>query len=826
MKLRIDFWVTLIFCFATVRLTEAQVLIFEDDFNHKVLDSVKWDTEITDPSFGTVAIVDHQLRSTAYGNCTVTYNAYAVAKPIALPVGWRSVTLSGKWCVSSASTGEFNIKLYDADNPGSYVLAAYATWTDHAWNHFRAIDSNECHEFTARAIPSTYKSFELKITPTGWTFTEEGVEVLADVATTHMDDISNMQFRIGCCDWSGEPVEIVYFDDIVVVAEVSLGDICQAPIVVESIPFVDDANSCDFSDDYDSMCDGASSGSPDVVYLFTPIADTVVNISLCDSLYDTKLYVYKDLCSESNLSACSRNDCTNPQSQPITSVLKDLSLRGGHDYFIVVDGENDQCGNYILEITEGDPMPTCGDNAMFCQPAGGPYDSFYSILSDQAYDDGPDPELRHIDKYTGVDPNVTQIRWWGFNLIWDEDQQQWLPCTKDPDCEIYNIRFYQNDGDHPGSQVLSFDVNARKFNTGLEYGSYGQLYEYTASLPAKVIPAPSGWISIKATACSWCVFFWVASPVGDGYFINWEGGSYYWDYHNLSFCLYNLADQSSNPCPCVGARQLPRQPELFWSYDGFAPVSYDVYLGNDDWPNLNLIASDLTEPNCSVTQLLNINSSYVWRVVAKNNRDETWGPLWDFTTRSIIGDLSYNNEVTLSDFAIFTSQWLDPNCHGCNDFCQGADLNYDNEITITDLYLLSRHWLDGTSGAPPINDLCENAYAIILGQYDGNTTNATGTDITSCGSEDSLDVWYSFTAESAETYKITIYDPVHISTNCTVAVLDECNGTELGCAVPGGSLNTTELEMSLVSDKTYLIRVAAIDGQTESFRLYLEIISP
>ena len=57
----------------------------------------------------------------------------------------------------------------------------------------------------------------------------------------------------------------------------------------------------------------------------------------------------------------------------------------------------------------------------------------------------------------------------------------------------------------------------------------------------------------------------------------------------------------------------------------------------------------------------------------------------------------------------------------------------------------------------PANDDCQDAQSIAAGQTKtGNTRNATGTDITSCGVNDYTDVWYSFIPAAGKYYKISL----------------------------------------------------------------------
>ena len=65
--------------------------------------------------------------------------------------------------------------------------------------------------------------------------------------------------------------------------------------------------------------------------------------------------------------------------------------------------------------------------------------------------------------------------------------------------------------------------------------------------------------------------------------------------------------------------------------DTFEPNAvYDVYFGTDSLPDV-LYARDLNEPQCFVSGL-DCNTTYFWKVVARNECGKTEGPIWSFKT--------------------------------------------------------------------------------------------------------------------------------------------------------------------------------------------------
>src|SRR5262249_4397748 len=76
-------------------------------------------------------------------------------------------------------------------------------------------------------------------------------------------------------------------------------------------------------------------------------------------------------------------------------------------------------------------------------------------------------------------------------------------------------------------------------------------------------------------------------------------------------------------------------------------------------------------------------------------------------------------------------------------------LVFDVPFSSTDMQV-GEIQLFGTSPGlvPPANDQCAQARVITAGQYSGTTVLGSGSDITPCGNNDSIDVWYRYTSPS------------------------------------------------------------------------------
>ena len=125
------------------------------------------------------------------------------------------------------------------------------------------------------------------------------------------------------------------------------GEDISVAIPIPAIPFADSGSTCGYANDYDEECPYGASLSPDVVYSYTPGSDRLAVISLCESDYDTKVYVYEN--DPSNLVACNDDACGESGWR---SEIWTLTMISGQTYYIVIDGYGGDCGDYDLDIFE------------------------------------------------------------------------------------------------------------------------------------------------------------------------------------------------------------------------------------------------------------------------------------------------------------------------------------------------------------------------------------------------------------------------------------------------------------------------------------------
>jgi hypothetical protein len=120
------------------------------------------------------------------------------------------------------------------------------------------------------------------------------------------------------------------------------GDTVADPFIIPALPFGASGSTCSFNNDYDYACPYTGSTARDVVYKYVCTVSTVVGIDLCQSTYDTKVYVYQN--AVGTPIACNDDYCA------FQSLLSNVPFTAGHVYYIVVDGYGSSCGNYYVDV--------------------------------------------------------------------------------------------------------------------------------------------------------------------------------------------------------------------------------------------------------------------------------------------------------------------------------------------------------------------------------------------------------------------------------------------------------------------------------------------
>ncbi len=116
------------------------------------------------------------------------------------------------------------------------------------------------------------------------------------------------------------------------------------------------------------------------------------------------------------------------------------------------------------------------------------------------------------------------------------------------------------------------------------------------------------------------------------------------------------------------------------------------------------------------------------------------------------------------------------------------------------------------------NDLCSDAVSIVTDvPYEGTTLGSTGTDLSSCGFNDSYDVWNRYVPAAGGAVTLSTDGS---SFDTILSVYEGCGGKELACNDDYSLENPySQIVLNAVKGKTYLIRIAGFDGQQGAYKL-------
>jgi hypothetical protein len=487
---------------------------------------------------------------------------------------------------------------------------------------------------------------------------------------------------------------------------------------------------------------------------------------------------------------------------------------GGWDYSALTNTAFFDAIEISVELEPS--CPSAGVYSQMPQTA----DFFSALFNDGTYSQ----TIEWLDNFPDTRDTLYGVRWWGLRIA--PDSGYYSACQPDPVCqEFFFVTFYADKNGLPDLDTAwDFWVYPTVTDTGLEYQAapfqLGHLYEYTADFP----PVPSSlarWISIKRFEGEYCdsdcMFAWMGSNEGDGSITKVTAGLnptvevYSGD---LAFCLLTGQERFSGIRPCSGSRHNPLQPLFQWQFDQPAGTVYDLYI--DDYGTEPMYgyagAEDLTEPNWLMIYPFLERSHIYWRVLAKTGQGNVWSPLYHFYNRSNPGDLTYDTIVKFDDLEQVAACWLDGACDSCSDWCGGADLNYNGNVTLQDVAILASHWFDNYS----VNDECQTAEPLTVGvTVNVHTLSATGTDITTCGTNDSKDLWYSFSASADGNYRFEV-NSLYTSDKATVAVFAECGGAQQACAVSSKTMVSlpASVTLTMTAGQTYYVRAAVENNAT------------
>jgi hypothetical protein len=324
------------------------------------------------------------------------------------------------------------------------------------------------------------------------------------------------------------------------------GETCETAVEITAIPYTDTGNTSDNVNNYNPPF--AFNGGRDVVYRYTPAVDMCLDMSLCASYYDTRLYVYQTACNGVPY-RINDDGCLGPNYPgPFVSHLQGVNVTAGQTYFIVVDGfDGSSSGEYNLEIADCGPpwVPDepCPNGAIFGQPHNEYALGWFSATSGNQC---------IYDNVFGLTEPICVVEFWGGTAT-----GQGEVCGEDP--LTFQIAFRTDSAGYPGTLVASYQMTILREPDG-EYNGF-PLYKYSAPLNPCLIFS-EGWMSVQTVTdpVPNCAFVWWSFLVGDC--VGWLrlNGTYYRPYSDQSFCL--LPSLGAEPV----AGTLPTQYALHQNY--------------------------------------------------------------------------------------------------------------------------------------------------------------------------------------------------------------------------------------------------------------------
>jgi len=273
---------------------------------------------------------------------------------------------------------------------------------------------------------------------------------------------------------------------------------------ISALPFAASGSTEGLTDQFDVVCPFTGSTSPDAWYSYTPDADQTLVVDLCESGYDTKVYV---LDADFGDIACNDDGCSDSNGNPFRSIVETPTLTAGETYFIVVDGWGGDFGDYNIAVEGQDPPEPCElecdgtDEGEACDDTGG-------IDINGGCNSTPEPLFSNVscgETVCGVawaDAGTRDTDW--FDLpAQDEDTQVTYSITT----EFDGVGFYLGSNPDCGSVAVVELVETGICETG------------TISV---VVPAgENSWWFVGANGfegfpCD------VSAPAGNDYIASWE----------------------------------------------------------------------------------------------------------------------------------------------------------------------------------------------------------------------------------------------------------------------------------------------------------------
>ena len=602
-----------------------------------------------------------------------------------------------------------------------------------------------------------------------------------------------------------------------------------------------------------SCCD---SDSRDVWHIFTPTQSGQLSFSLLDSCFDTTLAIYNG-CDGSELAS---NDNAGYYGQSLIS----MEVQAGEIYYIRVAGANDATGNYVLTIDTPNSLSSIPENDE-CANA-------IEVYKDTPYNGS-------TIRATGV--NESSCSFYDFYDVWHiftpEQSETVKISLMGSDFDTTLAIYDQCEGMELACNDQALGTNQSEIimdvEAGVSYyiriaGYYGDWGNYLLTITSYTPPPPPAndncedaievlegvpyyGNTTKATGdiTSTCSIYddldvWhVYTPTRSGDVTISLAGSDF----DTTLSVYGFCDGKELACNDdtgwmyysemtmymeAGIPYLIRIAGYYHDFGNYVltvGVNTDIpdaIPENDECENAIEVYKD-TPYNGSTIGATGYNwsecgDSYdlldVWHIFTPEQSETVKISLMgsDFDTTLAIYDECDGVELACNDD---TANSLQSEIYMQVE----AGVSYMIRIAGYDGYT-GNYVLTITTHIPLENDDCLNAIEILEGiPYYGSSVGATGESSTTCGfydydyfyAVDNLDVWHSFTPAKSGIYTIKLYADF----DTTLAIYDECEGTELACNDETCMTTSSEMTIYLSENTSYLIRVAGFDSQTGDYMI-------
>ena len=267
------------------------------------------------------------------------------------------------------------------------------------------------------------------------------------------------------------------------------GDTIEDCWMVTLVPYQDSASTSGFNDDYDVSCPYPGSTSPDVVYCLVPQRDMCLDISLCESDYDTKLFIFAS--DGTTLLACSDDASCSAADMSYQSEVLGLEVAAYSVSYVVVDGYGGDHGYYTLGIIEADCEEPCTFSASGVPESETVCQDGYVDLYNGGCNESP-------ESFIFVPVSDTPVTYAGTSGTYDEDSVRDTDWYRIYPCEASSISISVT-AEFP---VIAGFVDLREGCASAEY-----FYSYATGDPCETLhleeTLPLGPFAIVVTTRDW-----------------------------------------------------------------------------------------------------------------------------------------------------------------------------------------------------------------------------------------------------------------------------------------------------------------------------------